>query len=135
MRKVRFVDLCDTTARSTLVPYEWVGIVWGCRVLKCMSFWFHTVNTCNLHSFAMSKLKDHTLYENGLTKRFGKWFVGESTLQKLWKKHPSKSKKLIVLQWTKALKLKRNSYMIMYITFILKNKPTFVQTDPCSTSN
>lgn len=133
MRKVRFVDLCDTTARSTLVPYKWVGIVWGCRVLKCMSFWFHTVNTCNLHSFAMSKLKDHTIYEK--TKSFGKWFVGESMPQKLWKKHPSKSKKLIVLQWTKAFKLKRNSYMIMYITFILKNKPTFVQTDPCSTSN
>lgn len=83
----------------------------------------------------MSKLKDHTLYENDLTKSFGKWFVGESTLQKLWKKHPSKSKKPIVLQWTNAFKLKRNSYMIMYITFILKNKPTFVQTDPCSTSN
>lgn len=84
----------------------------------------------------MSKLKDHTLYENDLTKSFGKWFVGESIPQKLWKKHPSKSKKLIVLQWTKAFKLKRNSYMIMYITFILiKKKPTFVQTDPCSTSN
>lgn len=51
----------------------------------------------------MSKLKDYTLHENDLTKSFGKWFVGESTLQKLWKKHPSKSKKLIVLQWTMLL--------------------------------
>lgn len=78
----------------------------------------------------MSKLKDHTIYEK--TKSFGKWFVGESIPQKLWKKHPSKSTKLIVLQWTKAFKLKRNSYMIMYITFILKKKtllfkPTLVQ--------
>lgn len=80
MRKVWFVDLCDIIVRLIFVLYKWVGIVWGCRVLKCMLFWFYIVNICNLYLFVMFKLKDYILYENDLIKSFGKWFVGESIL-------------------------------------------------------